>query len=194
MSSTQIPVILQWIQTLAQKFLWTNPMTPLSQLHLSPLLSASATPPLLLYFLYHRLLLSWYCLNPDRHCLSVVMTTIWRSLSVGKCCTDVFFTLLCVSPKCRASLLALPQPLHVFNPDYFLSHSCSHADVALQRWEKTCVCADRNQWVTSHEILLFHLAFIIFLCDLFLLFVCFLGLFGLFLRMLFTGIVVITAV
>lgn len=58
------------------------------------------------------------------------MTTIWKSLSVANCPADIFFMLSGVS-----SLLALLQPLSVFNPEYFLSHVLSLADVDDKRPE-----------------------------------------------------------
>lgn len=70
---------------------------------------ASTTPPLLFCFLYRRLLFASNSLNPDRHCPSVVMTTIWRSLTVAQ---DMFFMLLCwCFTQCRVSLLGVSQPL-----------------------------------------------------------------------------------
>lgn len=110
-------------------------LVSLPQLHLSPLLCASVTPPpppppLLLYFLCHRRLLSCSRLNPDRHCLSVVMATIRRSLSTANCCRGIYFS-WCDSSLCKASLsvsagCAAAPPC--FKP-------LSHTDVALQRWE-----------------------------------------------------------
>lgn len=140
----------------------TNPMTPLSQLHLSPLLSSSVTPPLRLYFLSRRLLLSCNCLNPDWHCPSVVMTTIWRTLSVADCCTDIFFTPLHVKPLCwlccsRSMSLTQSASSLVF------SHWCCTS--ARRAW----ACAARNQWLMSHEIILFHFRhLIIFFCHFFI--------------------------
>lgn len=120
-------------------------MTRLSQLHLSPLLAASATPPFLLYFLHRRLLSSCNRLNPDRHCPGVVMTTIWRSFGAANCCTDI---LLCGWSLCSASM------------------SPSAASLVFSRWCcSPAMRSDRNQWLMSREILLFlfwHL--IIFFC------------------------------
>lgn len=86
MSSTQIPVISTMN---SDKFPpnWSDSFLPL--LHLSP----STTPPILSYFLCGRLLLACNCLNPDRHCPSVVMATIWRSLTVANWCPTYNFHL-----------------------------------------------------------------------------------------------------
>ncbi len=130
-------------------------MTPLSLLHLSPLLSS-----LRLLLSYSSFSIIAFCLscnrlNPDRHCPSVVMTTIWRSLSVANCGTDIyFFTLLCVSSLCRASLGKNRTTFSLM-----VSHWCCTSVMRAG--------VNRNRWLMSHEILLFlfwHL--IIFLCPL----------------------------
>lgn len=70
-------------------------------------------------------------LNPDRHCPSVVMATIWRlSLSVANRCTDIFFVPLYVSLSVWSLCAA------VFNPR-LLPHSRSHTDGALQQRERS---------------------------------------------------------
>lgn len=164
-------------------------LVSLPQLHLSPLLCASVTPPpppppLLLYFLCHRRLLSCSRLNPDRHCLSVVMATIRRSLSTANCCRGIYFS-WCDSSLCKASLsvslslLAVLQRLHVSN--HFLTLMLLSSDENR---------ADRNRWLMSHEILFIPF---FWLHD-FLFATCVFSLLMFSLRNLLTGIVVITAV
>lgn len=104
--SGQILVVSQHIEILTDKF--PPSKSDDSRCSICLLSRLLVTPPFLLHCLFHRLLLSCKCLNPDRHCLGVVMTTIWRSLSVANCCTDMFFMLPCdsISSKhlCSASL------------------------------------------------------------------------------------------
>lgn len=87
--SGQILVVLQQIEILTDKFPPSKSDDSLCSICL--LSHLLVTPPFRLHFVFYRLLLSCKCLNPDRHCLGVVMTTIWRSLSVANCCTDIFF-------------------------------------------------------------------------------------------------------
>lgn len=92
--------------------------------------------PLWLLFLLFSLPALCKHLNHDRHCLSVVMTTIWRSLSVANCPADLLFSCCQVSPlHCCSLSMCLTL-------EYF-SHSCTHADgddkERSPRWQKSMV-------------------------------------------------------